>query len=79
MQDQWTRGPRSPEELRAERAMSIASLDSLDIPLPRTAARTAARIREHGFTCDNCGRAPICTLAFDPYNTADDGSCLYDK
>ena len=75
MQDQWTRGPRSPEELRAERAMSIATLESLDIPIPRT----AARIREHGFTCDTCDRAPICTLAFDPYNTADDGSCLYDK
>lgn len=73
MQDQWTRGPRSPEELRAERAMSIATLESLDIP------QTAGRIRDHGFTCDNCGRAPICTLAFDPYNTADDGSCLYDK
>jgi len=53
--------------------MSIATLESLDIP------QTAGRIRDHGFTCDNCGRAPICTLAFDPYNTADDGSCLYDK
>jgi hypothetical protein len=53
--------------------MSIATLESWDIP------RTAARIREHGFTCDTCERAPICTLAFDFYNTADDGSCLYDK
>jgi len=29
------------------------------------------------FTCDGCGLASVCTLAFDSYNT--DGDCLYDK
>ncbi len=29
------------------------------------------------FTCDDCPRAPICDLAYDPYNL--DGDCLYDK
>lgn len=30
-----------------------------------------------GFTCDSCGHARCCALAFDPYNT--NGDCLYLK
>jgi len=29
------------------------------------------------FTCDDCGLAGVCRLAFDSYNT--NGDCLYDK
>ena len=29
------------------------------------------------FTCDGCGLAGVCRLAWDAYNT--DGDCLYDK
>lgn len=29
------------------------------------------------YTCDDCSQAPICTLAFDSYNT--NGDCLYEK
>ena len=29
------------------------------------------------FTCDECRDAPICVLAFDPYNT--NGDCLAEK
>lgn len=32
---------------------------------------------ETKYTCDSCGAAPHCTLAFEPYNT--DGDCLADK
>lgn len=32
---------------------------------------------ERAFTCDGCSRAPVCVLAFDPYNT--DGDCLDEK
>lgn len=58
--------PRTDDELRAERAESIA-----------WHAEHHGRIIDRGFTCDNCPMKAICSLAFDGYNT--EGDCLYDK
>lgn len=79
MQDPWTlEAPRDPDELRELRSRTLAEAADLKaggvLPAP-----LFTRIASEGFTCDLCERAPICDLAFDTYNTADDGSCLYDK
>jgi len=65
MSDTW-KVPRTPEQLKEERNNSIAN--AFMGSLTRMTDR---------FTCDSCPRAPICTLAFDLYNT--NGDCLYDK
>lgn len=62
-EDRWTyRVPRTPEQLAEKRRASLA---------------TWFGGREQSFTCDGCGRAPVCVLAFDLYNT--DGDCLDEK
>lgn len=49
--------------------------------LPADVAAFRAEIVEdfciEEFTCDECGAAPTCPYAFDPYNT--DGDCLAEK
>lgn len=54
--------PRTTEQLEQDRAVQVA--DNGGEP-------------EGGFTCDNCGAAPRCKLAFDWYNT--NGDCLAEK
>lgn len=73
--------------------MSTPADEPVDYPDPWTltvpwddadlAAERSHVIDHHGmpadvvFTCDDCARANVCVLAFDPYNT--DGDCLYNK
>lgn len=62
-QSQWTwDAALSPEELQDYRRV----MGHLHGGAPDTV-----------YTCDDCGAAPHCTLAFEPYNT--DGDCLADK
>jgi hypothetical protein len=64
--NQWTwKTSRSPEQLAEERKASIID------------AKKTINLSIDKFTCDDCDRAPICTLAFDLYNT--NGDCLYEK
>ena len=56
----------TPEQLAEERA---SGLEALREGLGREGPIT--------FTCDSCGHAARCLLAFDPYCT--DGECLADK
>lgn len=54
--------PRTPEELKRDRARLI---------------QMAGRYAPAVYTCDDCGAAPTCKLAFDAYNS--DGDCLAEK
>jgi len=59
------KNPRTPEQMAECRKESVAE------------AAKAVKNPPTAFTCDECGIANVCTLAFDLYNT--DGDCLYDK
>jgi len=64
-EDQWVREtPLTPQELAAYRAEQVAFQEEHFGPTQK-------------YTCDECGLAPKCKLAFDGYNT--DGDCLYEK
>ncbi len=63
-QDEWTRKtPLSAEELNELKESAYAD--------------AAAEDKTVEFTCDECGRAAVCHLAYDMYNTA--GDCLWEK
>ncbi len=64
-EDQWVRAvPLTPEELSVHRAKQVEFCNQMGSAPEK-------------FTCDGCGFAPSCKLAFDGYNT--DGDCLYEK
>lgn len=83
-QDPWTyEVARSPEDLARWRASGVDRLTGME-EIPAMNAMLLVLKRSGRpvdepivFTCDSCERAPVCKLAFDPYNT--DGDCLWDK
>ena len=69
------REPVSADVLAEERRHALRfNLEVVHYPDP---VPPGTAIREVEFTCDGCGHAPSCALAFDLYNT--DGDCLASK
>jgi hypothetical protein len=64
-ENEWIRkGPLTPDQLATFRKEQIERTREL-IEVPEK------------FTCDDCGLAGVCKLAWDPFNIR--GDCLYDK
>jgi len=66
MKDPWTlKRPRTEKEMEALRK------EAIDL------THKFITFKNKTYTCDNCDRKHVCTLAYDAYNT--NGDCIYVK
>jgi len=79
-EDRWV--PLTPEELEAivEEAVRGENkyIETLMNEEPSVVGILEPVTKEY-FTCYRCSAASRCPYTFDPYNSADDGSCLASK